>query len=366
LRVTSDLRARTTSAPARRFRTVAAGVAALGLLGGLAACSGSSAAPVASEVSATPSPTPTPEPTSFFTGLPDVGGPVLAVKLDNTNSALPHLGLNAADVVYVEQVEGGLTRLAVIFSSKLPKVIAPIRSARETDAELLPMYGRIPVAFSGAVESVHQDVVAAGLIDVSADLGITGYTRMAGRYAPYDLAGDGPALLGRSSKKVEPKDVGFTFGELPAGGRPVKSVTANFPAAKIGFTYDADDDRWIYRLNGSLDQEPGKKPAGASTVIIQYVPIGTAGRVGQGGTPIPFASSVGKGKALVLRNGQAFDATWSRKNEKAPTTWQIDGEDVPLQAGQPWVVLANKNSPATVVKAKRPAATATPSATPAG
>src|SRR5690606_20594276 len=34
--------------------------------------------------------------------------PVLAVKLDNARTARPHTGLEDADVVYVEQVEGGL------------------------------------------------------------------------------------------------------------------------------------------------------------------------------------------------------------------------------------------------------------------
>ena len=54
-----------------------------------------------------------------FTGLEGVDGPVLAVKIDDTRPAHPQIGLEFADVVYIEQVEGGLTRLAAIFSSTI-------------------------------------------------------------------------------------------------------------------------------------------------------------------------------------------------------------------------------------------------------
>lgn len=58
-------------------------------------------------------------------------GPVLAVKIDNTSGARPRVGLTAADVVYVELVEGGLTRLLAIYASQLPAHVGPVRSARK-------------------------------------------------------------------------------------------------------------------------------------------------------------------------------------------------------------------------------------------
>ena len=62
--------------------------------------------------------------------------PVLVVKLDNTRNAQPHAGLIDADVVYVEEVEYGITRLAAVFSSQTPKRIGPVRSARITDIDV--------------------------------------------------------------------------------------------------------------------------------------------------------------------------------------------------------------------------------------
>lgn len=332
-------------------RTAVASVVALAVLGTVAACGGSDGGTPAAEPSVqqsiTTTPTPTPEPTSPFTGLPGIGNAVMAVKMDNTNTALPHLGLTSADIVYVEQVEGGLTRLAVIFASKRPEVIAPIRSARETDAELLPTFGKIPVAFSGGVASVHAMIAAAGLKDISEDKGGAGYYRIGGRYAPYNLAGD-PDVLIKRAKPVAPKNVGLVFGSAPAGGKSATKVVARFPSASIGFDYKKATNRWVYKLNGSTDQVPGRAAASASTVIIQYVTIGTAGRGDKVGNSVPFTRSVGTGKALILRDGKAYKATWSRPSAEAPTKWTYKGADFPMAAGQPWIVLAPKGSAASV------------------
>jgi hypothetical protein len=64
----------------------------------------------------------------------------LAVKIYDTAQAHPQAGLEDADIVYIEQVEGGLTRLAAIFSSTIPKVVGPVRSARISDIEILEQY----------------------------------------------------------------------------------------------------------------------------------------------------------------------------------------------------------------------------------
>lgn len=80
--------------------------------------------------------------TNSLTGIEGVDGPVLVVKIDDTTFAHPQVGLKSADVVYIEQVEGGLTRLAAVFSSNIPALIGPVRSARISDIELLAQYGK--------------------------------------------------------------------------------------------------------------------------------------------------------------------------------------------------------------------------------
>ncbi|WP_143677125.1 DUF3048 N-terminal domain-containing protein, partial [Streptomyces scabiei] len=83
------------------------------------------------------------------TSAPPVGS-VLAVKIDNVSAARPQTGLDAADIVYAEQVEGGLSRLMAVYATKLPKAVGPVRSARESDLELLRQFDEPTLAFSGA------------------------------------------------------------------------------------------------------------------------------------------------------------------------------------------------------------------------
>ena len=75
--------------------------------------------------------------------------PVVVVKIDDTASGRPQIGLESADLVYVEQVEAGLTRLAAVFASRHPAVVGPVRSVRNSDPELLATYGRPALAYSG-------------------------------------------------------------------------------------------------------------------------------------------------------------------------------------------------------------------------
>ena len=78
-------------------------------------------------------------PTAPLTGLPvtdaaAVARPALIVKIDNVEpKARPQAGLNQADVVYEERVEGSVTRLLAIFHSTDAGPVGPVRSARTSD-----------------------------------------------------------------------------------------------------------------------------------------------------------------------------------------------------------------------------------------
>lgn len=86
---------------------------------------------------------------------------VLAVKIDNVAAARPPTGLEKADIVYVEQVEAGLSRILAAYSSDVPSVIGPVRSARETDLELLRQFDEPTLAYSGAQSALRPSIEAA-------------------------------------------------------------------------------------------------------------------------------------------------------------------------------------------------------------
>jgi hypothetical protein len=95
-------------------------------------------------------------------------GPILVVKIDDTRSARPQIGLEDADLVYIEQVEGGLTRLAAIYSSVIPQNIGPVRSARISDIDILSQYGKVVFAYSGAQRAMLSVIANSNLWDYGA------------------------------------------------------------------------------------------------------------------------------------------------------------------------------------------------------
>lgn len=315
-----------------------------------AACGGSDPAPSAADVTITPSATPKPTPrSSLLSGRDEKDGPVLVVKLDNSNAAIPHIGLTSADVVYVQQVEGGISRLAAVYSTRYPKEVAPVRSARETDAQLLPQYGEVPLGFSGSVSSVHALIRKAGLIDVSEDLGGEGYYRLSDRNAPHNLAATPQTLLERADTRPAPQSVGFTFAKgVPAGGRAADTVTATMPAARIGFTYNASNDRYAVSLDGEPDRTAAEGQVSASTVIIQSVPVGYLSRVDTSGAKVPVTTTIGRGSAVIIRDGKAWNVKWSRPAVDKPTRWTYKGKNFPMKPGQIWVVLLDNERTARI------------------
>lgn len=123
--------------------------------------------------------------------------------------------MDAADIVYVEPVEAGLTRLLAIYASTLPPEVGPVRSARESDAVLLGNYGRVAFAFSGASPITTSEIVTGPQVNVSMDSGGAGYRRASDRKAPYNVVGTPAALVARAGGSVPAGDIGFEPDRAP-------------------------------------------------------------------------------------------------------------------------------------------------------
>jgi hypothetical protein len=347
-----------------------AAIAALGIAAlALTACAGSpgSTSPASpAAASSTPTVTPSdaasvsPSPTDTV-GIPDgaspfsgraggAGKPVLVVKYDNTPNAQPHSGLKSADIVYIEEVEFGLTRIAAVFSSVLPRSVGPVRSARISDIDLVAQFGRPAFAYSGAQHKMRPVLAKASIYDVSGDKGPSGYYRDRNRPAPYNFFGVPSQLLARAPKASVSQDIGFVFSaEAPAGGKAVKSVTAKYPASQAKFVWNAKAKAFDVLLN----KKPARATEGgnqhATTVVVQYVRQHDSGYGDKFGGKTPMLETVGTGKGWVLRDGRAYAVTWARSAAASGTTFTgADGQLVPFAAGQVWVVLVNNKTKAVI------------------
>ena len=277
---------------------------------------------------------------SPFTGEPVPSpGPVLAVKIDNLAPARPQTGLTSADIVYVIPVEGGLSRLLAVFSSHVPPVIGPVRSAREDDLELLRQFGRPAFAYSGAQPRLLPVVQRARIIDLY-DGRVRGYFRDPGRAAPHNLYARSSQLLAQAAGASRAGDIGFRFGPAPSGGRPVTSFPVSYPAASFTFRWSAGAGRWLVEMDGQPARAAEGGQLSAATVVVQYTKVRTS-RFLEAGTRPPYAESTGTGTAVVLRGGRAYDVRWSRPDADGGTRFTTaSGQPMTFARGPVWVVLA--------------------------
>jgi hypothetical protein len=278
---------------------------------------------------------------SPFTGEPVRAlEPVLAVKIDNIVDARPQTGLQSADIVYVIPVEGGLTRFMAVFSSHIPPVVGPVRSARQSDLDLLAQFGRPAFAWSGATPHLVPFIERAPIVDLYAITAPAGYYRSSSRVAPYNLYADTPTLMREARGASKASDIGFRFGALPGGGQATGSYTVKFPAATYTFRWSAKAKRWLVWMDGAPGVATEGGQLGGSTVIIQYTQIKTSRFEEYGGRP-PYAQSIGSGRAVILRDGRAYTVHWSRPTADGGTTYTLpNGERMLFAPGQVWVLLA--------------------------
>jgi Protein of unknown function (DUF3048) N-terminal domain/Protein of unknown function (DUF3048) C-terminal domain len=287
--------------------------------------------------------------TNALTGLPGINGPVLFVKIDDTRQAHPQIGLDSADVIYIEQVEGGLTRLAAIFSNTLPAKIGPIRSARISDIDLMANYGRVGMAYSGAQSKFLPVLRASNIEDIGADTEPASiYSRDPSRSAPTDMVVDPKALLNKSINVehrsiVTAKSVGWKFGPLPVGGQVIKSVELKWPAARYKAVWSSGTQKWQMYYNGALDVAADGAQLGSPTLLIQEVSITPSIYHDKLGSYTPFSNTIGSGSGFLLRDGQEIPVFWNRVNATEPTTWTLkDGSPAYLPVGQVWIALTDQ------------------------
>jgi hypothetical protein len=280
---------------------------------------------------------------SPFTGEPVRSlGRVLAVKIDNIVYARPQTGLTGADLVYVLPVEGGLSRFLAVFSSHYPRVIGPVRSAREDDLELLRQFGRPAFAYSGATATLLPYIARTAKI-VNLYSGITrGYFRGTTRIAPYNLYARTPQLLRQAHGASTAAGIGFAFGPPPPGGKATRSASVSYPAAAFHFTWSPARGRWLVSMDGKPAVTTDGGRLSPATVVIQHTTVRTS-RFLEYGTPPPYAETIGSGTALVLRGGNAWTTHWSRPNPTAGTTYTTTtGHRMTFAPGQVWTILTHR------------------------
>ena len=275
---------------------------------------------------------PNPQPPNPLDNIGTAGN-TLAVKIDNVGAHVQaiHQGLAQADIVYWIEVEGGQSRfLAMYDANHLPKLIGPVRSARQTDIPLLQQYGHLDFAYSGAISGLIPLLDKADLTNVTPFTDPGAFTNHAVDPTfidPHQILGRFPSVPARSP--------GFVFGPAPSGGSALAAMTWHLPAASIGAHFNGSTYDIV------VDGRPGW--SGTATVVVQHVSIVpgmfTDFNAGHPDNEV-FTQSTGSGTADVLRDGKVWNVHWSRPDPAGGTMFTLaDGSAMAFATGPVLVVM---------------------------
>jgi len=286
-----------------------------------------------------------------------VTGPSIAIKIDNTSAGRPQVGIAAADLVFEELVEGGVTRYLAVFHTDVPDEVGPVRSGRPQDAEIVASIGGVFV-FSG--------VGNLNVLEIISNSGLT--------LVRHDGSGDQPygKFFFRSKRKDPPWNLHIEAAGLRENyatlAPPVEqyqyvsdvaessAVVNGVPISKLSALFSEDEEKgstvesvweWDqasgtylkFLLNGSPDNDANGEQISATNVLVlspNYIDI----------EGLPSAQLAGKSdQAYIATGGHILAGRFTSTSVKSPLVF-TDLEDNPvfLAPGKTFILLAPGDS----------------------
>jgi hypothetical protein len=284
---------------------------------------------------------------SPLTGLagPAPSRPALVVKIDNAPKARPQIGLNQADVVVEELVEGGITRFAAVFHSQDADPVGPVRSARSTDIGVASALQRPLFAYSGANRVFEEQVRRAPLVDVGVKAAPDRYYRERSRRAPYNLFSRTTALfqLAPPDAVAPPALFSYRGAGQPAAGAGMIAVQRSGIrwATPVEWEWDPAIGAWWRSQAGRRHVDAAGRGVAPANVIVQFVDYRDTGLRDSSGAVVPEASVIGEGDAWILTGGHLIPGRWTKPSAEAVTRYADSaGADILLATGRTWIELA--------------------------
>ena len=274
---------------------------------------------------------------------------MLAVKIDNVDVGRPQAGIDRADIVIEETVEGGLTRLFTVFQCDSAPSIGPVRSARTSDAALLRLFGRAVFAFSGANPRALEPVKATShALLLSFDANPNLYHRDSSRPAPHNVFTSTQTLVDAAKKKDDSlKAPGPVFSyddSAPVTAKPATGVRLRWsPDASAAWSWSGG--HWLRVQNGTPDVLANHHRVAATNVVLMRIRTKNTGIRDVIGNPSPDDVVTGSGRVWVLRDGKVVTGRWKRAGIGAAMTLvDSSGTTIPLARGRTWIELLPPNA----------------------
>lgn len=284
--------------------------------------------------------------TGFELAGATVTGPSIGIKIDNTAAGRPAVGITAADMVYEELVEDGVTRYLAVFHTEIPDEVGPVRSGRPQDAGLVISLGGVFVTSGVGNNNVREIIRATGLHIVehgpAAPEDGKFFSRSNRKVAPWNLHIDA-AGLAQTHAALAPPAQQFNFSTDPTlssavvDGEDASAIRVNFSAGvQSNWEWDAPTQTYLKVLaNGLPDVDASGTQISATNILIftpNYFDVES----------LPTASISGTQESLFVATGGKlvrglFDAT--AVGDPIVLTYGEEDKPVLLAPGKTFILL---------------------------
>jgi DUF3048 family protein len=304
-----------------------------------------------------------------FTGRalfnPDLASrPAVMLKVGDDAHARPQSGIDKADIVYEERVEGNTVRFLAVFQSQDATSVGPVRSVRSTDAGVIAPIGGV-FAFSGGIPPFVSLVShIAGLVPISEDNNGSAFHLRPDRQRPYKTYANTAEMRARAGSGAAAPPALFSF--LPegatsdaAGAVPASQATVGFgPGTVPRWDWDAASGKWKRSINGVPQRTDSGAQFAFTNVILQMLPYRGTPYVDRANSGVDEAVTSGSGTATLLTEGKQIPLRWLKSGDKALTTFtDTAGVSIRLPAGTTWIALVPTGTPVTITAPPPPVTT---------
>lgn len=276
--------------------------------------------------------------------------PVLSAKIDNAPRARPQVGLDRADIVHVELVEGGSTRYVATWHSDLPDEVGPVRSVRPMDPDILSPFGGI-LTYSGAqqrfVDAMRNTPVRNIIFDYGDDSDLL--YRGLPRPAPHNVVARAAELVERyasDAAPVQPYVFADRFENATAvrDGSPASALNLRYgQIGQSGWQWSAADNAWLRLQGGAPDVAASGARLSATNVVVLRVRVEVIQSI-----PTTFLAGE-SGTGFVAAGGKTIPVTWSKAGQADPIRiLDAQGVAVRLAPGNTWVELVPTSGDASI------------------
>jgi hypothetical protein len=267
----------------------------------------------------------------------------VAIMVDDNKAARPQSGFSSASIVYQAPADGGEDRYMLVFQEGTSLDIGPVRSARPYYVYWAAEYKAIFGHYGGDNQSLYEVIPAmSGAIYNMDALGGKScpYHRISSRPMPHNAYTNSAAQISCAAKYGYPAAYQgaalrpFTQDTAPTQRPQTQTITVPYPTGTVVYEFDPAKDAYRRSVGGhpQIDQA-NSQPVYARNIIVMFQAVSYYSEPGHNSRPV--VANVGKGKAIIFKEGLAVVGTWEKAANGAVTRfYDGSGKEVTLVRGQ--------------------------------